>query len=54
MSGPARLVLLLILAALSASGIVGMLLVNSNWDYLYLALAAMPLLLGIWRHARTR
>lgn len=37
---------ILLLALVSAIGIGGMLLAESAWDWLFLALAALPLLIG--------
>jgi len=41
--------LLVVLALLSAGGIVAMLLVDGPWDAALLLLAALPLAIGGWR-----
>lgn len=41
------------LMLLSAAGIIGMLLADGAWDWVFLALASLPVLLGgygAWRH----
>ncbi len=40
--------LVVALALLAMAGIIGMLLVESAWDWLFLALAALPLGVGAW------
>lgn len=36
------------LALLAMAGIIGMLLVENAWDWLFLAMAALPLGVGAW------
>lgn len=38
---------IMLLSLLSVTGITGMLLAESGWDWIFLILAAFPLLLGI-------
>ena len=57
MSARTRLLPLLALALLSAGSIIGMLLVDNAWDYVFLSLAASPLIVGaerVWRQRKTR
>lgn len=40
---------LVVLALLSAAGIIGMLLTDGIWDAVFLVLTALPLVIGGWR-----
>lgn len=46
--------LVLVMALLSVAGIIGMLLVDSALDWVFFALAALPLAIGGWRYAEQR
>lgn len=39
----------LLLALVSAGGLIGMLLADGDWDTLFFALTALPLMVGGWR-----
>lgn len=57
MSARRRLLPLLALAVLSAGSIIGMLIVDGAWDYVFLSLAASPLLIGaerMWTQRKPR
>ncbi len=54
MSGVKNLRLVLVMALLSAAGIIGMLLVDSAWDWVFFALTALPLAVGGWRYVAER
>ncbi len=49
MTGRRTLALVLLLALAAIAGIVGMLLAEGGWDLLFLAMTALPLLVGGWR-----
>lgn len=48
MSGRRALIILVVLALVCDAGIVGMLLSDNGWDWLFLAMAALPLAFGVW------
>ncbi|MFT3907053.1 MAG: hypothetical protein QM718_12160 [Steroidobacteraceae bacterium] len=54
MSGARALWLIVGLAWLAVGGIVGMLLAESGWDWLFFALTASPLVVGAWQWWRLR
>ena len=54
MRAPKILRRVLALALLSVAGIIGMLLVDSGWDWAFFALAALPLAVGGWRYGVER
>lgn len=54
MTGARALWLLLALAALAVTGIVGMLLAAGVWDALFFAMATAPLLVGLWCRQRVQ
>ncbi|MGB3394347.1 MAG: hypothetical protein WA956_11075 [Stenotrophomonas sp.] len=55
MTGARAMWLVVALAAVSVAGIVGMLLAESGWDWLFFAMAALPLPAGLWfRHRAAR
>jgi CHASE2 domain-containing sensor protein len=47
-SGRRALAVLVALALVCDVGIVGMLLSDDGWDWLFLAMAALPLAFGVW------
>lgn len=49
MNGRRTMLLVAALALLSIAGIVGMLLADGAWDGCFLALTALPLIVGSWR-----
>ncbi len=49
MNARKTLSLVVAMALLSVAGIIGMLLVESAWDWAGFALAALPLMVGGWR-----
>ena len=56
MKGRHTLKAVLVMAILSACGIVGLLLCDGTLDWVLLALAALPLGIGLWRwraHSRS-
>lgn len=46
--------MVLVMALLSVAGIIGMLLVDSALDWVFFALAALPLAVGGWRYLAQR
>lgn len=54
MMGQKTLRLVLVMALLSIAGIIGMLLVDSGWDWAFFALTALPLAVGGWRYVAER
>lgn len=54
MKGRHTLLLVMFLALACLGGIVGMLLAESAWDWLFFAMAALPLAAGGARRAATR
>lgn len=53
MIGRRAITVLVVMALVCDAGIVGMLLSNSGWDWLFLAMATAPLAFGAWCwHAR--
>lgn len=54
MMGQKTLRLVLVMALLSIAGIIGMLLVDSGWDWAFFALTALPLAVGGWRYVVER
>jgi hypothetical protein len=51
MTGARAMWLVMALALVSVAGIVGMLLAEGGWDWLFFAMTALPLAAGSWfRH----
>ena len=48
MTGARAMWLVVALAAVSVAGIVGMLLAEGGWDWLFFAMTALPLAAGLW------
>jgi|GEM_PF-5414532 len=51
---PGTLTLVLILALICIGGLVGMLLAEGIWDWMFLVLSSSPLIIGGWRWLSSR
>ncbi|KAF1049782.1 hypothetical protein [Xylophilus sp.] len=54
MTGARTLAAAVALALACVGGIVGMLLADGGWDWLFFAMTALPLAVGAWRWWRLR